>query len=205
MSFYSQIARGYRSLPELADLPVQRGNQERISNIEEQLKKIIKEDRALYPHLQKELRYTPPDFLREFPTDLAKRAWGLEWMRIFEPEIRPRKKVSFFTPITYDETLKNEHGLKGRCVEFFDDFFFYFGKKARVTHVNKESAETEIIKAKAAPWYQIALKIIATATIIVPILMLIGKAIARSRIHYTYLGKVIERRMPSQEQDEKKL
>lgn len=107
----------------------------------------------------------------------------------------PLDKVEFFTPICYaNDDLKAKHGFLGKAVEFFDSYFFLSGKKAAVFDVsskdNRRTGHAELTEIKST-WQKIALKICSAIFTVglLPLIMLAGKAIARSLIDYFYDAK----------------
>lgn len=96
------------------------------------------------------------------------------------------QKVGFFTPVQYPKSgaALKAHGLKGRAVQFFDSYFHLGGKVAYVATADSSNKGSGCFLKEKAPWYMVALKVISYATLVIPAIMLIGKAIARSMIQY---------------------
>ncbi|MEM1282859.1 MAG: hypothetical protein AAGG81_04825, partial [Chlamydiota bacterium] len=105
------------------------------------------------------------------------------------------KKIGFFTPVKYffnNKTIIETHGLKGKVVEFFDNYFFLGGKRAEIFILDSKRKGTGVLEKAKEYWYMIALKVVSYATLIIPAIMLVGKAIARSFITYQIDYDVIE-------------
>lgn len=86
--------------------------------------------------------------------------------------------ISFFTPI------ESRHQVIscGHCLTEIVDKYFYLGGKVAVIipdHIRLGSQEVEL-QEKKVPWWEIALKVLSYVTLILPLLMLIAKAILRS-------------------------
>ena len=147
----------------------------------------------------------PPPVLR----DLEKYNTDLKFgcMGNFLDKLRP--KVSFFTPVVYEKEALRKHGLKGKAVQFFDNYFFLGGKKAFISEaVSSKEGHGMILPKQKESWGWIALKVISYATLIMPAIMLIGKAIARSLVQYKVLDlfkPVNEKDVKQNQEEEKKL
>lgn len=98
------------------------------------------------------------------------------------------EKVKFFHPIKYapiGEAAK-AHGFKAKAVEFFDSYFHLGGNVVYISQaLSNKKGRGFLYQSLVKPsWYMIALKVISYATLVLPAIMLVGKAIARSLITY---------------------
>ncbi len=75
-----------------------------------------------------------------------------------------------------------------KAANAFEDFFYLGGRKARVINSEESTLTVEMPKDQKQPWYVTALKVLFYFTIILPILMLIGKAIFRLTHDIKILG-----------------
>jgi len=100
--------------------------------------------------------------------------------------------IGFSNPVIRADSTSN----KFRAVEAFDDYFFLSGKKARIiaplqdTENNKDFlVKQEEVKANIP---LNILKVVSYCTVIVPLIMLVGKAIARAKYNFVSEEKLKE-------------
>jgi hypothetical protein len=86
-------------------------------------------------------------------------------------------KISFFTPVYYEDKPKS---IKEFFLEKVDAYFYLGGRKARViSGLKEDSQEVELVRSSPSI-FTTSLKVASYITIIIPLIMLVAKAILRS-------------------------
>ncbi|MDE3045196.1 MAG: hypothetical protein KGJ02_00920 [Verrucomicrobiota bacterium] len=98
-------------------------------------------------------------------------------------ETTPSIPVSFFTPI-YDSRRPFFSAIEG--------YFDWAGHGAcTVRHRNHDKQQIEGMK-KELPWWNVALKVVSCATLVIPLVALLLKVIYRSRSSYVWVVDLAE-------------
>ncbi|NGX42135.1 MAG: hypothetical protein K940chlam7_00412 [Chlamydiae bacterium] len=104
-------------------------------------------------------------------------------------------KIDFITAVKFDTNTFEKKTIGQKAVENFDDYFFLKGKKAQVikqNDPNNDSYTVESAEQKTNIPLNI-LKVISYCTIAIPLIMLIGKAIARACFHNSIEKKIVSK------------
>lgn len=93
-------------------------------------------------------------------------------------------EVSFFTPLCFEDRTQC---TAQPFMESVDDYFYLGGKKALVISGQQQGAEGALLYQQSSHWLMTALKVVSYATIIIPVIMLIIKAVMRSLQHFQFI------------------
>lgn len=94
--------------------------------------------------------------------------------------------ISFFTPVEY-----NQFTSCGQLLTEAVDGYFYLGGRKAVTlpgHLRNGSQEVALQQGTTT-WWKTALKVLSYATVVVPLIMLIAKAVLRSHYRFHNCGQ----------------
>lgn len=88
------------------------------------------------------------------------------------------EKISFFTPLEFSP--HDASSKKTKVLEAVDRFFYFGGKKALVIELDKKKGLDVVLATGRSPnCLEVALKVIICFTVVIPLLLLIVKAVLR--------------------------
>lgn len=90
--------------------------------------------------------------------------------------------ISFFTPVTFEDSQES-YGKK--MCEIADDYFNFNGRVAVAVPGSFRNGSQEVVmRERETVWWQTALKVLSYATLVIPAIMLVAKAILRSMYRF---------------------
>ncbi len=92
------------------------------------------------------------------------------------------QSLSFFTPLTY--TTTSTKSIRESLVENIDSYFYLKGKKAYVIGTSKDSRTKVVLCDTSSSLLVRIAKVISYFTLVIPLVMLLAKAVLRSHQHF---------------------